>query len=105
MKRPSIYTIAREAGVSTATVSKIVNNHGNISRETSARVLEIIKKHNYVPQQRKQTESAVGVITFHNNRRPLASPFTGRLLNGVCLQCFEEGKDMILIDGDRLATF
>ena len=98
MKRPSIYTIAREAGVSTATVSKIVNNHGNISRETSARVLEIIKKHNYVPQQRKQTESAVGVITFHNNRRPLASPFTGRLLNGVCLQCFEEGKDMILID-------
>ena len=82
MKRPSIYTIAREAGVSTATVSKIVNNHGNISRETSARVLEIIKKHNYVPQQRKQTESAVGVITFHNNRRPLASPFTGRLLNG-----------------------
>ena len=55
MKRPSIYTIAREAGVSTATVSKIVNNHGNISRETSARVLEIIKKHNYVPQQRKQT--------------------------------------------------
>ena len=105
MKRPSIYTIAREAGVSTATVSKIVNNHGNISRETSARVLEIIKKHNYVPQQRKQTESTVGVITFHNNRRPLASPFTGRLLNGVCLQCFEEGKDMILIDGDRLATF
>ena len=90
MKRPSIYTIAREAGVSTATVSKIVNNHGNISRETSARVLEIIKKHNYVPQQRKQTESAVGVITFHNNRRPLAAPFTGRLLNGVCLQCFEE---------------
>ena len=103
MKKPSIYTIAREAGVSTATVSKIVNNHGNISRETSARVLELIKKYSYVPQQRKQSASAVGVMTFMNNRRPLASPFTGRLLNGVCLQCFDEGKDLILIDGDRLA--
>ncbi len=103
MRKPSIYTIAREAGVSTATVSKIVNNHGNISRETSARVLELIKKYNYVPQQRKQSASAVGVMTFMNNRRPLASPFTGRLLNGVCLQCFDEGKDLILIDGDRLA--
>lgn len=102
MKKPSIYTIAREAGVSTATVSKIVNNHGNISRETSARVLELIKKYNYVPQQRKQSASAVGVMTFMNNRRPLVSPFTGRLLNGVCLQCFDEGKDLILIDGDRL---
>lgn len=104
MKRASIYTIAKEAGVSTATVSKIVNNHGNISQETSARVLEIIKRHNYVPQQRKQTESAIGVMTFLNNRRPLASPFTGRLLNGVCLQCFDEGKDMLLIDGDRFTN-
>ena len=104
MKKASIYTIAREAGVSPATVSKIVNNHGNISQETSARVLEIIKRHNYVPQQRKQTESAIGVMTFLNNRRPLASPFTGRLLNGVCLQCFDEGKDMLLIDGDRFAN-
>ncbi len=103
MKKPSIYTIAKEAGVSTATVSKIVNNHGNISRETSARVLELIKKYNYVPQQRKQSASAIGVMTFMNNRRPLASPFTGRLLNGVCLQCFDDGKDLILIDGDRLA--
>ncbi|MBS1368640.1 MAG: LacI family DNA-binding transcriptional regulator [Lentisphaeria bacterium] len=104
MKKASIYTIAREAGVSTATVSKIVNNHGNISQETSARVLEIIKRHNYIPQQRKQSENAIGVMTFMNNRRPLASPFTGRLLNGVCLQSFDEGKDMILIDGDRLAN-
>ena len=43
-QRTSIYTIAKEAGVSTATVSKIINNHGNISKETSARVLELIQK-------------------------------------------------------------
>lgn len=79
MKKTSIYTIAREAGGSTATVTKIVNSHGNISREASARVLELIKKYNYVSQQRKQSVSAVGVMTF----RPLVSPFTGRSLNGV----------------------
>ena len=104
VKKISIYNIAKEAGVSTATVSKIVNNHGKISQETSARVLEIIKRHNYIPQQRKQSENAIGVMTFLNKRRPLTSSFMGRLLNGVCLQSFAEGKDMILIDGERLTN-
>ena len=53
MGKPTIYTIAREAGVSTATVSKILNHQGKISPETAQRVMEIIRRHNYVPQQRK----------------------------------------------------
>ena len=105
MKRISIYAIAQEAGVSTATVSKIVNNQGNISRDTALRVLDIIKKHNYVPQQRKQTSNGIGVITFNTNARPFSSPFNSRLLTGVCLQCFKEAKDMVLIDGDRLENY
>ena len=82
-KRVSIYTVAKEAGVSTATVSKIINNSGSISRETSDRVLEIIKKYNFVPQQRRQTGSAIGVVTFLLRQGPLMAPFTARLLNGA----------------------
>ena len=102
-KRVSIYTVAKEAGVSTATVSKIINNSGSISRETSDRVLEIIKKYNFVPQQRRQTGSAIGVVTFLLRQGPLMAPFTARLLNGACRQAFLAGRDLVLIDGERLA--
>ena len=103
MPRPTIYTIAKAAGCSATTVSKILNNQGNISAETTARVMAIIKKLNYVPQQRKQHGNALGVITFLTNQRPLASPFVATLLNGICREAFSRGRDITLLDGERLA--
>ena len=94
MPRPTIYTIAKAAGCSATTVSKILNNQGNISAETTARVMAIIKKLNYVPQQRKQHGNALGVITFLTNQRPLASPFVATLLNGICREAFSRGRDV-----------
>lgn len=103
MGKPTIYTIAREAGVSTATVSKILNHQGKISPETAQRVMEIIRRHNYVPQQRKQHGNAIGAVTFLSNNRPLASPFVATLLNGVCREAFAHGRDITLIDGNRIS--
>ena len=50
-KRVSIKEVAREAGVSTATISYVLNNKKSesISNETVKRVKEAIKKLNYVP--------------------------------------------------------
>ena len=46
----TIKEIARLAGVSTSTVSKIVNQKDNsISAETRERVLKIVKEYNYTP--------------------------------------------------------
>lgn len=102
MKKTSIYTIAKAAGVSPATVSKIINHQGNISRETSLRVMEIIKQYRFVPQQRKQDGRTIGVLTFLMAGRPLASPFMARLLNGICHEAFAHERDITLIDGKRL---
>lgn len=41
--------IAKIAGVSRSTVSRVVNNYGNVPEETKKKVLEVIKKYNYVP--------------------------------------------------------
>lgn len=41
--------IARLAGVSRSTVSRVVNNYSNVPEQTRQRVLEVIKKYNYVP--------------------------------------------------------
>jgi LacI family transcriptional regulator len=45
----TIKDIAKEAGVSTATVSYVINESGNIGKETRERVLKVIEKLNYRP--------------------------------------------------------
>lgn len=45
----TIYTVAHEAQVSMATVSRVVNGNPNVKPETRKKVLEIIKKLNYRP--------------------------------------------------------
>jgi LacI family transcriptional regulator len=43
--------IARELGVSKMTVSRAINNHPSINRETRERVLEVARRVNYQPNQ------------------------------------------------------
>ncbi len=48
-QRPSIYDVARRAGVSHMTVSRVLNGHPNIRESTRARVLQAIEEMNYTP--------------------------------------------------------
>lgn len=41
--------IARIAGVSRSTVSRVINNYPNVPEETRQKVLDVVKKYNYVP--------------------------------------------------------
>ena len=45
----NIYDIAREAGVSISTVSRVLNDKGNVNENTRKNVMEILQKHNYTP--------------------------------------------------------
>ncbi len=46
---PTIYDVARAAGVSTATVSKVINNTGRISAKTREKIQRIMEDLNYSP--------------------------------------------------------
>ena len=46
---PSQSDVARKAKVSFMTVSRVVNNHGNVKAETREKVLQAIKELNYHP--------------------------------------------------------
>lgn len=45
----NIYDIAREAGVSIATVSRVINNKGTVSENTRAKVEAVLEKSGYTP--------------------------------------------------------
>ncbi|MBR3436946.1 MAG: LacI family DNA-binding transcriptional regulator [Lachnospiraceae bacterium] len=45
----TIYDIAKEAGVSASTVSRVLNNKTTVKEETRELVLEILKKHSFTP--------------------------------------------------------
>ena len=55
--RPSrtLYDVAREAGVSTATVSRVVHGRDSVSPATRRRVLEVIEALGYVPDSAAQS--------------------------------------------------
>lgn len=45
----NIHEIAKLAGVSSATVSRVINNHPYVSEPTRQRVQEVIDRLDYVP--------------------------------------------------------
>ena len=49
VSRATIADVARQASVSTATVSRVVNNTGPVAQETADRVWAAINELNYVP--------------------------------------------------------
>jgi LacI family transcriptional regulator len=60
----NIFDIARTAGVSKTTVSRVINNQPGVREDTRVRVLDAIKKLNYVPNQaaRSLVSRKAGVI-------------------------------------------
>jgi len=51
----NIYDIAKESGVSISTVSRVLNNHPNVTEKTKKKVITVLEKHNYVPSSIAQS--------------------------------------------------
>lgn len=63
----TIYDIAKMAGVSASTVSRVVNNKDNVSARTRAKIMKLLAEHNYVPNEAArglvmQSSHMVGVL-------------------------------------------
>lgn len=83
MHNVTIREVARNAGVSVATVSRAIRNEGKIRPETRRKVLEVVRKLNYHVDMgarslvKKQTKS-IGLCICN-----ICNPFYPPLVRGV----------------------
>ena len=80
VERVTLSTVADAAGVSLATVSKVVNNRHDVSPVTRARVRRLLEQQNYVPVSGR---SAVGLRLVHLVFPGLDSPWAIEIIRGV----------------------
>lgn len=94
----TIREIAKEAGVSITTVSKLINGEEiSISKDTRERVLETVKKYNYVGNtgaKRKKSSSEKNQIAIVIPE--LKQMFFAEILEQVEKYCDESGNNLIV---------
>jgi LacI family transcriptional regulator len=78
--RITITSIAREAGVSVPTVSRVLNGRSDVSPETRERVEELLRRHGY-RRRASRTRDAAGLIDLVFN--DLDSPWAVEIIRGV----------------------
>lgn len=95
-----IRRVAAEAGVSIATVSRVLNNPSRVSLLTRERVLQIAAQLGYHPNSRGQRlrtgrANAIGMV-FPTPKGHFADPFFFELLAGVGEALNEAGLDLLI---------
>lgn len=79
-RRVTITAIAREAGVSVPTVSRVVNGRSDVSPQTRARVEELLRRHGYRRRSSRTPERANLIDLVFND---LDSPWAVEIIRGV----------------------
>ncbi|MBN2103691.1 LacI family DNA-binding transcriptional regulator [bacterium] len=99
--KPTIYDVAKKAGVGIGTVSRVINNSSQITPETKSRVLKVIRDLRYQPHAMArglaQNKSLMVAIILPS--------FTGyfylELLRGIQQEISEHSYDIVLYNVDN----
>lgn len=96
MSRHTLNEIAKRAGVSASTVSRVVNNIGLVKQETREKVLEAMSIYQYVPNQiarnlKLSRSNAVGIIV-----PDILEPYFANIIRRLEADLSERDYSMIL---------
>ncbi|AFZ69218.1 LacI family DNA-binding transcriptional regulator [Deinococcus peraridilitoris] len=96
----TINEVSRRAGVSVATVSRVLNNSGPVKPKTREKVLAVMRDLQYQPNTVAQAlvsgrSSGIGVLVGD-----LGSPFFGQVLKGIENVVREGGMHVMVSSGD-----
>ena len=83
MKRVTIYDVANEAGVSLATVSRVINGSNVVKGGTKQKVEEAIEKLGYKPNAIAQGLALQKTTTIALVIPEVSFTYTGQIINGL----------------------
>jgi LacI family transcriptional regulator len=97
----TIFDIAKAAGVSYSTVSRVATNFDRVNPETRKRVLEVMEELGYVPNQHARSlargKSQIIGLLVH----ALGSEYIGEIVRGIDEELSEVNYDLILYTTHR----
>lgn len=96
MKKLNIDQVAELAYVSRSVVSRVLNNHPNVSDEARERVMNVIEKYNYRPSSAARSLATdrtfeIGILAPRRNKEALMSWIWPLLHLGISEQCIKRG--------------
>jgi LacI family transcriptional regulator len=96
-KRATIHDVAKYAGVSTSSVSRVLNQYSGIHPHLRSRVEEAIQELSYVPAKHKKRwpETGSRLFYFILTNRNLHIPFHSKTLQAIENECSRKG-DLLL---------
>lgn len=97
----TIDDIAKKAGVSLATVSRVINHFPSVSEKSKEKVESAIKELNYIPSAyarglSRNRSDIIGVIVPE-----ISNPFFSELINGVSDIADHQGLNVLLFNTDE----
>lgn len=104
--RPTLEAVAAHAGVSRATVSRVVNGGAGVRAEVREMVRHSVEELGYVPNVAARTlvtrrTGAVAVVIAEPESRVFADPFFARLLRGISRELTEHDTQLLLMMLER----
>jgi LacI family transcriptional regulator len=99
-RRTTLAAVARLAGVSVATVSKVVNGRSDVAPSTRSRVLELLHQHDYVAPVARRAE-AVAAATVEVQYAGELKPYVAEALCGIVDAAAETGVAVVISQPDR----
>ncbi|KMY50992.1 LacI family DNA-binding transcriptional regulator [Peribacillus loiseleuriae] len=98
--KPTIYDVAEKAGVSIATVSKVINNTGRISEKTKNRVVDIMQELEYQPSSVATALTGKKTFTIGVLVPDIANPFFAEVARALENNARETGYAIIICSTD-----
>lgn len=105
----NIKKIAEMAGVSVATVSKIINNYSDIGEETRRKVQKILDETGYKPSASAKTlatkrSNIIGIIFAGKLNSDLTHPFFLSIINSFKKQIGTLGYDILMFSNEKFLS-
>ncbi|MDR6548994.1 LacI family DNA-binding transcriptional regulator [Paenibacillus qinlingensis] len=99
--KATIYDVAREAGVSIAAVSQVMNGKGKISEERRAEILKVMEKLNYQPSVIASALTGKKTYTLGLLVPDISNPFFAEIARAVEDQGHNLGYSLVICSTDN----